>query len=144
VAGLTRRAALFAEHDRRPGAAAIELRGELGGQLARDPADLSPAIDRVDLDGVRIVRVVRIAPQLEGLAGGDGVRSQRLGVVGSRAGDAGHPKAPGEQLGRVASQIAARFAVDHLIAGYPNDATVVGVPVALVVFDVDPHASFEA
>ena len=102
-------------------------------------ADLFAAVARVDLNRVRVVRVARIAPQLQGATGCDRIRSQRLRVMCPGARDARHPQTSRGQLGSVAGEVAARLAVDHLIPGDPDLAAVVGVPVALVVLDVDLH-----
>jgi hypothetical protein len=93
----------------------------------------------MDLDRVRVVRVVRVAAQLQPGAGRYRIRSQRLRMMRVGAGHARDPQATRGQLGRVAGEVAARVAVDDLIASDPDLTTVVGVPVALVVLDVDPH-----
>ena len=88
---VARGAALLAEHERRPGRSLVEPVGQLGGQLARHPADLTATAlarvaDSVDRDRVRVVLVSGVAAQLERVPRGHGVRGERLRVVAPRAG----------------------------------------------------------
>jgi hypothetical protein len=66
----------------------------------------------VDRDRVRVVRVLRVAPQLEGAAGRHEVGGERLGMVLRRAGHAGDSQPALGQLRRVAREIPVRFAID--------------------------------
>jgi hypothetical protein len=79
---------VLAQHDRRPRLAAIELGSQLLGQLARNPAELGAI--RQHLDGVRIVLVAGIAPELERVAGLDSGSNEGLGVVLASSRDAGN------------------------------------------------------
>ena len=62
---------------------------------------------------------------------------QRLGVVARGPGDARDDQPGLDDLGGVARQVAAGLAIDELVAGDPDDAAVVRVPVALLEGDVD-------
>ena len=104
----------------------------------RDPADLDAA--GVDGDRVRVVRVGRVAAELERPAGLRGLGGERLGVVAPGAGHAGDPQAGGRELRGVAAEVAP-VRRDGLEAREPHDAAVVRVPVALLALDVDDHAA---
>jgi hypothetical protein len=93
----------------------------------------------VHRDRVRVVLVAAVAPQLQRPAGGRRVGGERVGVEASRAGHAGDPQAAGGQLRRVAPEEAAGPRLDGLVARDPDDAAVVGVPVALLEGDVHDH-----
>ena len=139
MARVARRGALLAQHHGAQRPARVELRGQLGGQLAWHPAQLCAARRRVNGDRVGIVLVGRVATQLErparrGIGGG-----HRLGVVLAGAGHAGHVEAAIGQRGIVAGQEAAAAGLDEHEAGQPDLPAVVGVPVALLVADVDSH-----
>ncbi len=101
-AGRAARRAARAAPRRRTGRPASSCGRQLRGQLARHPAHLGAAAARVHLDRVGVVRVVRVAAQLERTAGRDRVGGQRLGVVGSRP----RPRPP--RAGPRAAQLRAR------------------------------------
>ena len=139
VAGVTRRDALLAQHHGAERTARVELRGQLGGQLARHPAQLRAPRRGVHRDRVGVVLVGRIAAQLEraarrGVGGG-----HRLGVVLAGAGHPRHVQAALCQRGIVAGQEAAAAGLDQHEPGQPDLPAVVGVPVALLVANVDSH-----
>jgi hypothetical protein len=60
-------------------------------------------------------------------------------VVAAGSGHADHSQPLGGQLGRVAGQVPARAGVDELVPRHPDLASVVGVPVTLLVAGVDNH-----
>jgi hypothetical protein len=60
-------------------------------------------------------------------------------VVDARAGGTGHTQPAGAQLGVVPSEIPPRPGIDHVIAGQPDDAALVRIPVALLVGHLDNH-----
>jgi hypothetical protein len=135
VAGLARRAALLAQHERHPLLAAIQPRRQLLRQLAGHPAELRAAGEH--LDGVRIVLVGRIAPQLERIAGLDGGSDEGLRVVLSRPRDAGDVQPP--LPGGLPAEIPPAGRIDELEPDQPDLPAIVRIPVALVVFDLDLH-----
>ena len=61
VARVARRAALLAQHERRPRPAGVELGRQLGGELARHPAELLAAARGWTAIAFGIVRVVWVA-----------------------------------------------------------------------------------
>ncbi len=136
-ARVPRRRPLFSENDRRPRGAAVKLGRQLRRELPRHPAHL--LLSGVHGDRVGVVRVLGIPPQLEGRAGLGGLRLKRVGVVLPGPGHARHAQAALGQLGRVAPEEAARLGVDELVSGQPDDAAVLGVPVAVLSTYVDAH-----
>jgi hypothetical protein len=118
----------LAQHHRRPRATGVKLRRQLGGELARDEADLRSA--RVNLDRVGVVLVAGIAPELERTAGRECVRAQRVAAVpGPR--QPGHMQPSLREQRRVACEVRPGLGIDELVPRQPDLAAVVGVPVAL-------------
>src|SRR5215218_1642770 len=138
-AWVARRGALLPEHEGRPRLPRVKLRGQLGGNLSRHPADLLAAARRVYGDGVGVVGVVRVAPQDEILAGRDGVGLKRFGMVLRRARHAGDAQPALAEHRRIAREVAARLRIDELISHQPDDPSELRIPVPLLVADVDDH-----
>ncbi|HEX3277064.1 MAG TPA: hypothetical protein VHR40_00970 [Thermoleophilaceae bacterium] len=126
---------MLSEQDRFPGLARVQLGGELLGQLARDPAELLPV--REHLNGVGIVLVVRIAPQLKPAAGLDDGGSEGVRVVLAGPGYADDVQ-PALARG-LPPEIPPAVGIDDLEPDDPDLPTVVRIPVVLVVLDVDYH-----
>jgi hypothetical protein len=141
VARVPRRGALLAEHDGGPRLAGVELGGQLGRHLARHPAELLAAAVAVHGDRVLVVRVRKVAPQLERPARLGGLRGERGGMVPRGPRHADDPQAPPRQLGRLAREISTRLRIDGLIAREPDLTALVRVPVALVVANRHLHRS---
>jgi hypothetical protein len=133
-----RRAALLAQHDRRPRPARVELRRELGRELAWHPTHLLAAGKHGDR--VRVVLVVRVAAELQRAARRDGVRGRdRIGVMPAGAGDTEDVEAAGRDLGGFATQVAPGLGIDELVPRDPDLPAVIGVPVPLLVAGGDLH-----
>lgn len=128
---------MLSEDDRRPRLAPIQGRRELLRQLPRDPPELLPAREHLDRAG--IVLVARIAPQLESSARLDVGGDESLGVVLSGPGNARDVQPP--LPGRLPAEVAPAVGIDDLEPDQPDLPAVVRIPVALVVLDVDYHAS---
>ena len=96
------------------------------------------AVLGVDRDRVGVVGVLGLGPQHEPPPRRRGFRLKRL-LVKARAGHGDHAQPALGQLRRVAGQEVARLGVDRRVARQPHDASVVGIPVALLVGGADLH-----
>ena len=112
-------------------AATRHVAERFAGLVAESARRLSAA-RRMDRDGVGIVRVGRVAPQLERPPRLDGLRRHGLGVVLPGPRHAGHSDPARVELRRVAREEAAAIRIDHPVARQPDHAPVVGVPVLLL------------
>jgi hypothetical protein len=128
---------LLAQHHGAPRPARVELRGQLRRQLTGNPAHLVAALAGVNGDRVGIVLVARLAPERECLSRSDVLLGQCFGVVLSGARDRSHVQSSLSQRGIVAREKTTCLGLDDAVTGEPDLASLVGIPVALLVFDVD-------